>query len=400
MNKQITQITAVLLFVASSFMSYAQTPPIPWNLGGNSSPTNNKIGTITTDLFQFITNNQDRLILKADGRLGLNTTTPTAMFEIDYCLPASPNNGGFLVTKTLCPSGYTVFAFDPNIQREVIGIPFDPNNPPVETAQIKTPFSYLTGHTTNPITPLANNEGPLIWARTKGANGWMLGNSNDFNTKFIVMPDGSCGINIAQPRAALDVRGSQGFNRPAAIIGSLALGTYNLNPTTNLPQYYTQQVQFIPNLTADGFNRISQLNDQGMFFSDGKGTDGTDPNGSNLNGAFVLAPWAQEGDEANVGGMRMDKFGNTEFHGTVRATKVNVDAKWWSDFVFDEDYNLMSLAEVEAYITANKHLPNVPSEAEVLQNGLDVANMQAIQQQKIEELTLYTIDQEKRIAAQ
>jgi hypothetical protein len=79
---------------------------------------------------------------------------------------------------------------------------------------------------------------------------------------------------------------------------------------------------------------------------------------------------------------------------------MNVDAKWWADFVFDADYELKSLAEVEAYIAANKHLPDVPSEEEVLANGLDLGEMQAIQQQKIEELTLYIIDQEKRIAAQ
>jgi hypothetical protein len=98
--------------------------------------------------------------------------------------------------------------------------------------------------------------------------------------------------------------------------------------------------------------------------------------------------------------MRMEANGDTEFHGTLRATKMNVDAKWWSDFVFDKEYKLPSLTEVEAYIAENKHLPDVPSEAEVLENGLDLGEMQAIQQQKIEELTLYTIDQEKRIAAQ
>ncbi len=86
-------------------------------------------------------------------------------------------------------------------------------------------------------------------------------------------------------------------------------------------------------------------------------------------------------------------------YGTLRATKVTVDAKWWSDFVFDEDYELKSLAEVEAYIAANKHLPDVPSEEEVLANGLDLGEMQAIQQQKIEELTLYIIQQQKQMDA-
>jgi hypothetical protein len=86
-------------------------------------------------------------------------------------------------------------------------------------------------------------------------------------------------------------------------------------------------------------------------------------------------------------------------YGTLRATKMNVDVKWWADFVFDADYELKSLAEVEAYIAANKHLPDVPSEEEVLANGLDLANMQAIQQQKIEELTLYIIQQQKQMDA-
>jgi len=86
-------------------------------------------------------------------------------------------------------------------------------------------------------------------------------------------------------------------------------------------------------------------------------------------------------------------------YGTLRATKMNVDAKWWADFVFDADYELKSLAEVEAFIVENKHLPDVPSEEEVLANGLDLGEMQAIQQQKIEELTLYIIQQQKQMDA-
>lgn len=147
----------------------------------------------------------------------------------------------------------------------------------------------------------------------------------------------------------------------------------------------------VPQLNENGYNQIVKRNDQGMFFTDGLGADG-----ANASGAFVLAPWSAGGNPA-IGGMRMDAHGNTEFHGTLRATKVNVDAKWWSDFVFADDYKLPSIADVEAFITVNKHLPNVPSEAEVLENGLDVANMQAIQQQKIEELTLYIIQLRKEI---
>ena len=57
----------------------------------------------------------------------------------------------------------------------------------------------------------------------------------------------------------------------------------------------------------------------------------------------------------------------------------------------------MSIEAVEDFILREKHLPHVPSESEVLSNGLNIANMQAIQQQKIEELTLYIIQLKKEI---
>ena len=84
--------------------------------------------------------------------------------------------------------------------------------------------------------------------------------------------------------------------------------------------------------------------------------------------------------------------------GSVRATEVVVETGW-CDFVFDEDYRLAPLSEVEAFISANKHLPGIPSAAEVEGNGLPLAQMSANFMQKIEELTLYTIEQEKEIDA-
>ena len=83
--------------------------------------------------------------------------------------------------------------------------------------------------------------------------------------------------------------------------------------------------------------------------------------------------------------------------GTVYATEINVKTDVWSDFVFNKDYKLRSLDEVEEYINANKCLPDVPSEAEVKESGVDVAKMNAILLQKVEELTLYVIKQQEEI---
>lgn len=67
----------------------------------------------------------------------------------------------------------------------------------------------------------------------------------------------------------------------------------------------------------------------------------------------------------------------------------------WSDFVFDKDYTLLPLAEVESYIAKNHHLPEIPSTAEVHKNGVDLLEMDAKLLQKIEELTLYMIQLKK-----
>jgi hypothetical protein len=70
---------------------------------------------------------------------------------------------------------------------------------------------------------------------------------------------------------------------------------------------------------------------------------------------------------------------------------------WWGDYVFDKDYKLKPLNEVENYISENKHLPDIPSAKEVETEGLSIADMRAKQMVKIEELTLYMIQQQKEI---
>ncbi|WP_228724361.1 bZIP transcription factor [Spirosoma sp. KUDC1026] len=67
----------------------------------------------------------------------------------------------------------------------------------------------------------------------------------------------------------------------------------------------------------------------------------------------------------------------------------------WSDYVFAPTYKLRSLSDVAQFVQANKHLPGVPSASEVVEQGIDVAKMDAKLLEKIEELTLYSIELEK-----
>lgn len=84
--------------------------------------------------------------------------------------------------------------------------------------------------------------------------------------------------------------------------------------------------------------------------------------------------------------------------GEIRANKVRVmNDISGADFVFEPDYDLPTLPEVEQFIKTNKHLPEIPSAKEMQQKGLDLAEMNIKLLQKVEELTLYVIEQEKRL---
>ncbi len=86
-------------------------------------------------------------------------------------------------------------------------------------------------------------------------------------------------------------------------------------------------------------------------------------------------------------------------NGSIRAKEIKVETGW-ADYVFDKDYVLKPLKEVEDYINQNKHLPDVPSTAEVEKNGIKVGETEALLMKKVEELTLYLIEKDKEISNQ
>lgn len=84
----------------------------------------------------------------------------------------------------------------------------------------------------------------------------------------------------------------------------------------------------------------------------------------------------------------------------IRAESSRVDLKVdWPDYVFDTDYKLTPLSELEAFIEKNHHLPNVPSASTVKEEGIDLGDMDARLLEKVEELTLYIIELKKEVEA-
>jgi hypothetical protein len=107
------------------------------------------------------------------------------------------------------------------------------------------------------------------------------------------------------------------------------------------------------------------------------------------------------GDESGASEFRVTQLGGSEMlsvnsRGTLR-TKEIIVASSWADYVFEDNYELRSLPELAEYVKENKHLPGIESAGEIESSGLSVGDMQKKQMEKIEELTLYIIQQDKRI---
>ena len=139
----------------------------------------------------------------------------------------------------------------------------------------------------------------------------------------------------------------------------------------------------IDQATTIGGNRIVYMNNTNLWFNGSS----SESNGKVYIGATAVYP--------NV-------TGNYKLfvEGGILTEKVKVALRStanWADYVFEKNYNLMPLKNVEEYITTHKHLPGIDSAYYLTKNGLDLAEMQAKHMAKIEELTLYIIEQNKAI---
>ena len=230
-----------------------------------------------------------------------------------------------------------------------------------------------------------SNEGYLILSGN--ANGY--GNRNVYINRYtsngdVIMTAGSgqVGIGIDDPQEKLHIDGAirgNGTNGAVTLRGDSGYVTIGAN--SQAMEFVTNKSQFVFNKPIYNQSGVYNVQNSNMLF--------------NINGTNRMLIQ----NNGNIGIGTASPAYKLDVNGTIRANEIIVNTTG-ADFVFAEDYQLRPLSEVKAFIQENKHLPEIKSAQEMQENGIGVNELQTQLLQKIEELTLYILQQEEKIKQQ
>jgi hypothetical protein len=296
-------------------------------------------------------------IMRIDGEngfVGIGTTTPDFDLEISRddqpTLSLTNNNGGFLMGLSS-----EIGAFTPESQpQDIVFITEDINNHHGMIFNINNNFN--------------NGSGYIKF--TDNYNGTVLG----------IFNNGRIGIRTNEPQAIIDIADVFEPGEMLLKVGNDAFFTDIDNENTiglfGIPDPQVAKLKLGsegPILYGEeGYLGIGTVNPLATL---------------HVNGNVVIG----ENLQTPAGYMLYVDDGIL----TERVKVAVVGTEDWSDHVFEPEYQLMSLAEIEHFIHQNKHLPGIPSADKVVEEGVDLLEMNAMLLEKIEELTLHIIKQQK-----
>ena len=227
----------------------------------------------------------------------------------------------------------------------------------------------------------------IIKSQNRGTGGRALVHETNNVLAVNYMGDYTGGVNVQGP--SLSVAGGKLYLATKEVIESTAhsyleYGGHNLVIGSPAGAYRHNIVMIKP-----GGSSTAPLNSQFIMY---EAVDAT----KHLEKVRIRTNGISHFSGGNVGiGTNTPQY-TLDVKGTFRAEKVKVEVNNGADFVFAKNYSLKPLSEVEAFVKENNHLPEIQSEKQMQEEGLDMTDFQIKLLQKIEELTLYAIEQDKR----
>ncbi len=217
-----------------------------------------------------------------------------------------------------------------------------------------------------------------------GSSQWATNGSN------ISYAAGNVGIGIASPSEKLEVNGnlSVGLNAGAATGYGNRLNLRGVDDAASGDPMWLAR-----------YNTAANQTELRVNIGDDSSGDDAFTVGNFFHGDGQWKTFLKVINNGNVGIGITNPTQKLQVKGTVYSTEVKVDlaAGTGPDYVFEPTYDLKPLAEIETYIKENKHLPEVPSAKEMEKNGVQLGEMNMLLLKKIEELTLYILDQNKEL---
>lgn len=313
----------------------------------------NGLGIISTSDIRFSAggseDSKQRMIISSEGNVGVGNNEPWEKLHINGTIGigkfSNTPHSGLKIEYTDGGSGTTVFKH----QRWGGGFYFKRNGPEGERTQL-----FFGGAGDHYMDIYNSNNEVKIRLTTNG------------NTFFA---DGNVGIGTLTPTARFHVAGSVFSN------ATRTNTVFNGSPNADNANF----------IGSEGYWALRTATD----------------NSYNLdvyNGASPLAAMTVlQNGHVGIGTINPGDY-RLAVEGKIGAREIMVTTSSFADYVFEDQYKLMSIDEVASFIKKNRHLPNIPTANEVVQNGgVNVGDMQVKLLEKVEELTLYLIEQDKKV---